>query len=80
MFCVAVPEPDPDAGLHVFVADRHITLPASGRPFIEHLARHSHFRAADAMQWADDGTTLAWDEVAEALGALLAAGVIALAG
>ena len=78
VFCVAVPEQDADAGLHVFFADRHITLPLSSGAFIEHLSHHAHFRAADALHWADDGTALAWDEVAEALGALLAAGVISL--
>lgn len=79
VFCVAEPAPAAGAGLHVFVADRHLTMPSSGRVFVEHLARHSRFQASDAQHWTDDGTTLSWDEVAEALGALLTARVISLA-
>jgi len=53
-----------------------VVLPADTLPFVRELAAREVFTAADAAGWTGDGELFAWDDVRDALLALLGAGVI----
>lgn len=74
VFCSVAPGADPSCGLHVFFADRHLTLPVGAQVFIEHLARHHRFTAEEACSWS--GGPLGWAPVRTALETLLGVGML----
>jgi ribosomal protein L16 Arg81 hydroxylase len=60
----------------VFAGGARLSVPATGRTFLQRLAGRRRFRARDASTWTDGSRPLPWSEVRAALDTLLGRGVI----
>lgn len=71
--------PDNISSLVLYAVDTTLALPPECEPFIDTLARRVRFEAREGMSWSDNDIDYDWEDVVEALTALLHKGVISRA-